>query len=281
MASPKNRAARRPPEAASEANRMLAQAPAAAAKMAAAKAAHVAAAKAAHVATAEPAEVASKAVAEVSVRELSAVSVEAVAEAKMATVETGAKAKAKATVIRPVVAVVAVIGIVAVVAPAVRPGVGIVAGIRITARDSANHSGSDGGPGIVAVSVAVSVSPNVMATACVAVRHVLVRAVRVSDVLSVSGMLVMTSDSRRIRGGKRQRQHQTGRAKRESRNSKSAKCHGDIPFRLATQQRRGNRPLSFQIDRRCSRTRSKAITISRVLHCPSCHHREWPRGRLN
>ena len=120
---------------------------------------------------------ASEAVAEVSVREPTAVSVEAVAEAKMATVEAGAKAKAKAAVIRPVVAVIRpVVGVVAVVAPAVC--LGIVAGIRITGRDSANHSGRDGGAGIVAVSVAVSVSPNVMAMAGVAMRNVLVRAVR-------------------------------------------------------------------------------------------------------
>jgi hypothetical protein len=239
---------------------MLAEVPAAA-KMAATKPAHVAAAKPAHMAAAKTAGVAAtdraevpaaKAVAEVSVRELTAVSVEAVAEAKMATVEAGAKAKA--AVIRPVVAVV---GIVAVVAPAVRPGVGIVAGIRITGRDSADHSGRAGivavsVAGIVAVRVAVSVSPNVMAMACVAMRDVLVRAVRdtrvsdprVSDMLIVSGMLIMTSHSRRIRGGKWRRQHQSGRAKRESRNSKSAESHGDIPFRLATQQRRGNSPLT-------------------------------------
>jgi hypothetical protein len=251
------RAARGPPESEDDANRVLAKVPAAA-KMAAAKAAHVAAAKAAKVTTAkaarvaaaEPAEVAAaKAVAEVSIRELTTVTVEAVAEAKMATVEAGAKAKAKAAVIRPVVAVVAVV---AGVAPAVRPGVGIVAGIRITGRDSANHSGRDGGSGIIAVSVAVSVSPNVVAMACVAMCDVLVRAVRdtrvsdprVSGMLSVSGMLIMTSDSRCICGGKRRRQHQSGRAKRESRNSKSAKSHGDIPFRLATQQRRGNAPFT-------------------------------------
>jgi hypothetical protein len=59
-------------------------------------------------------------------------------------------------------------------------------------------------------------------------------------------VLIMMSDSRRIRGGKRRRQHQSGRAKRESRNSKSAKSHRDIPFRLATQQRRGNALLPFR-----------------------------------
>ena len=85
--------------------------------------------------------------------------------------------------------------------------------------------------------------------------------------LIVSGMLIMTSDSRRIRGGKRRRQHQSGRAKRESRNSKSAKSHRDVPFRLAT-QRAAETPLSLQIDWRYSRTRSKTITISRVLSMP-------------
>ena len=270
---------------------MLAEVPAAA-KMATAKAAHVAAAKAAKVTTGKAAWVAaakaadvaaSKAVAEVSVRELSAISV----EAKMATVEAGAKAKA--AVIRPVVAVVPVVGIVAVVASAVSPGVGIVAGIRITGRDSANHSGRDGGAGIVAVSVAASVSPNVMVMACVAMCDVLVHAMRdrrvsdprVSGMLIMAGMLIMTSDSRRIRGGKRRRQHQSGRAKREGRNSKSAKSHGDIPFRLATQQRRENVLCSPQIDCRYSRTRSKTITISRVLHCLSCRNRKPQRSHLN
>jgi hypothetical protein len=266
---------------------MLAEVPAAA-KMAAAKAAHVTTAesakvttaKAAGVAAAEPAKVAaSKAVAKVSVRELTAVAVEAVAEAKMATVEAGAKTKA--AVIWPVVAVV---GIVAGVAPAV----GIVAGIRITGRNSANHSGRDGGSGIVAVSVAVSVSPNVMAMACVAVCDVLVRAVRdprvsdprVSGMLSVSGMLIMTSHSRRIRGGKRRRQHQSGRAKRESRNSKSAKSHGEF---LSGWRRSSaaETPLLLQIDPRYSRTRSQTITISRVLHWLSCRNRKPPRRRLN
>jgi hypothetical protein len=296
----KNRAARRPPEAEGQANRVLAEVPAAA-EVATAKAAHVAAAKAAKVTTGKAAWVAaakaadvaaSKAVAEVSVRELSAVSVEAVAEAKMATVEAGAKAKA--AVIRPVVAVVPVVGIVAVVASAVSPGVGIVAGIRITGRDSANHSGRDGGAGIVAVSVAASVSPNVMVMACVAMCDVLVHAMRdrrvsdprvsdprVSGMLIMAGMLIMTSDSRRIRGGKRRRQHQSGRAKREGRNSKSAKSHGDIPFRLATQQRRENVLCSPQIDCRYSRTRSKTITISRVLHCLSCRNRKPQRSHLN
>jgi hypothetical protein len=204
-----NRAARRPPEAEGEANRVLAEVPAsAAAKVATAEAAHVAAAKAAKVTTAKAAGVADAERAEVagvSVREPRAVSVEAVVE--MATVEAGAKAKPKAAV----VTVVAVVRIVAVVAPAVWPGVVIVAGRRITGRDSANHSSPNDRAGIIAiaVSVAVSVSPNVVAMAGVSVSHLPVQAVRdtrvsdmrLSDMPIVSGMLIMTSDSRRIRGG--------------------------------------------------------------------------------
>jgi hypothetical protein len=217
-----------------------------AAEVAAARAAKVTAAKTAGVAAAKAA--ASKAVAEVSVRELSAIS----AEAKMATVEAGAKA----AIIRPVVSVVTVVGIVAGVAPAGWPGVVIVAGIWITGRDSANHSSPDDRAGIIAipVSIAVSVSPHVMAMGHVAAGDVLARAMRdtrvsdtrVSGLLIMSGMLIMTSDRRRIRGRNRGRQYQSGRAKRESRNSKSAKSHGEIPFRLATQQRRGNAPFPFR-----------------------------------
>jgi hypothetical protein len=177
MAWPKqNRAARRPPEAEGEAKDVLAEVSAsAAAKVATAEAAHVTTAKAAKmtpakaagVAAPEPAEVAG-----VSVREPSAVE----AVVKMATVEARPKAKPKTAV----VAVIAIVGIVAVVAPAVRPGVGIVAGIRITGRDSANHSSPNDRAGIIAiaVSVAVSVSPNVVAMAGVRVSHMPVPAVR-------------------------------------------------------------------------------------------------------
>jgi hypothetical protein len=81
-----------------------------------------------------------------------------------------------------------------------------------------------------------------MTMACVAMRSVLVHPVhdtRASDT-RVRGMLVMTSDGRRIRGGKRRCQQQSGRRKGERRNTKSAKSHGEISFRLATQPRREN-----------------------------------------
>jgi hypothetical protein len=56
-------------------------------------------------------------------------------------------------------------------------------------------------------------------------------------------VLIMMTDGRRACARERRGQDKSGRAKRESRNSKSAKCHGDIPFRLATQLRCGKRPL--------------------------------------
>jgi hypothetical protein len=61
-------------------------------------------------------------------------------------------------------------------------------------------------------------------------------------------LLIMMSDGRRACARERRGQDKSGRAKRKSRNSKSAKCHGDIPFRLATQQRCGKRPR-FILDR--------------------------------
>src|ERR1700722_11935904 len=60
----------------------------------------------------------------------------------------------------------------------------------------------------------------------------------------MSSVPIMVSDGRRVCGRRRGREDKSGRAERDGRNSKSAKSHGDIPFRLATQQRRGNTPLA-------------------------------------
>ena len=48
----------------------------------------------------------------------------------------------------------------------------------------------------------------------------------------MSSVPVMVSDGRRVCGRKRGREDKSGRAERDSRNSKSAKSHGDLPFTL-------------------------------------------------
>ena len=55
---------------------------------------------------------------------------------------------------------------------------------------------------------------------------------------------IMVSDGRRICGRKRGREDKSGRAERDSRNSKSAKSHGNSLSCWATQQRRGNTPFA-------------------------------------
>ena len=224
------------------------------------KAAHVAEVSAGEMTAAELAAGEAAHVAEVSAAEMSPAlmegeaTVEAVVEAVVKAVMEAADSDEDRTT-KPVAIVVIRIGVAVTIVVAgaiIRPIV--VVAVRIAGGDAADHSGRAGIVAI-AVNVAVPVSPNVMAMARVAMCDVFVHAVRdtrvsdprVSGMLSVSGMLIMTSDSRCICGGKRRRQHQSGRAKRESRNSKSAKSHGDIPFRLATQQRRGKRPqLTFK-----------------------------------
>jgi hypothetical protein len=241
----------------------------AAAKMAAAKAAHVAsakaakvaAAKAAGVAAAEPAEVAATelaaaeaaSVAEVSAGEMSPAAVESEAVVVEAAVVEAAPSDEDRTT-KPVAIVVIRIrvSVTIVVAGAIIRPIVVIAAVRIAGRGAGDHPVGDGRARIVAVvGVAVAVSPNVVAMACVATRDIPMACLATRDVPvqavrdpRVSSVPVMVSDSRRIRGGKRRRQHQSGRAKRESRNSKSAKSHGDIPFRLATQQRRGNAPFT-------------------------------------
>jgi hypothetical protein len=134
---------------------------------------------------------------EVSTGEMSPAVMEREAIAK-AVVETAPSdedrtAEAKAAVIRPIVAVVAV------VAAPIWPRVVIVAGIRITGCDSADHSGCDGRAGIVtiAVNIAAPVSLDVVTMTGVAICNVSMHAMHDTR---VSGMLVMMSHSRRVSG---------------------------------------------------------------------------------
>jgi hypothetical protein len=213
-----------------------------------AKAAHVATAKAAHVAAAKPAEVAAAEAAHLAATEAAHVPEVSTGEMSPASVETEAVVKAVAEAVPSdkeartpvVIAVIRIrVSVTIVVAGAVvRPVV--VAAVRIPGGDAANHSGRDSGAGIVAVSVATSVSPGVMVMGHVVTGDIPVHAVCVPR---MDDVLIMMSDGRRACARERRGQDKSGRAKRESRNSKSAKCHGDIPFRLATRQRRGKRPL--------------------------------------
>jgi hypothetical protein len=48
----------------------------------------------------------------------------------------------------------------------------------------------------------------------------------------MSSVPIMVGDGRRVCGRKRGREDKSGRAERDSRNSKSAKSHGNLPFML-------------------------------------------------
>jgi hypothetical protein len=98
----------------------------------------------------------------------------------------------------------------------------------------------------------VSVSPNVVVMAhvvtrdipkaCVAMCDIPVQAVRDPRVSSVP---IMVSDGRRVCGRRRGREDKSGRAERESRNSKSAKSHGNLHFMLGGAAAPRERPLAI------------------------------------
>ena len=60
----------------------------------------------------------------------------------------------------------------------------------------------------------------------------------------MSSVPIMVSDGRRVCGRKRRREDRSGRAERDSGNSKSAKSHGNSLSCWAAQQRRGNTPFA-------------------------------------
>jgi hypothetical protein len=196
----------------------------AAAELAAAEAAHVAV-SAGELAAAEAAHVA-----EVSAGEMSPVAVESEATVE-AVVEAVVKAVVEATASdedrtsKPVAIVVIRIGVAVtiVVAGAIIRPIVVIGAVRIAGRDSR--------AGIIAIAVHVtmSVSPNIMAMACVSVCNAPVQTARDARVSGVPGVV---GDGRRVCGRKRRREDKSGRAERDSRNSKSAKSHGNLPFML-------------------------------------------------
>jgi hypothetical protein len=176
---------------------MLMEVPAAA-ELASAEAAHVAEVSAgemtaAGLAAAELAAAEAARVAEVSAAEMSPVAVEMspVAVESEATVEAVVEAVVKAVVeaaasdedrtTKPVAIVVIRIGVAVtiVVAGAIIRPIVVIAAVRIAGRGAGDHSGRDGCTGIItiAVNVAMSVSPNVVAVACVAMCDIPVQAV--------------------------------------------------------------------------------------------------------
>jgi hypothetical protein len=200
----------------------------------AAKAAHVADVSAVEMTPAELAAAEAAHVAEVSASEMSPVAVESEAPVEAvvktvakAVVEAGASDEDRTT--KPVTIVVIRIGV-AVTIVVARPIV-VIAAVRIAGRGAGDHSGRAGRAEIIsiAVNVAMSVSPNVVAVACVAMCDIPVQAVCDPRMSSVP---IMVSDGRGVCGGKRGREDKSGRAERDSRNSKSAKSHGDLPFML-------------------------------------------------
>ena len=209
----------------------------AAAEVAAAEATEVAAAKAAEVAADKAARVAAdKAarVAEVSAGKPGPGAVEAEAVVKVM-VEVAAFEEDRTP--KPVViAVIRIrVAVAIVVAGAiVRPVV--VAAVRIAGGGASDYPGGDGRPRIVAiVGVPVSVSPNVAAMTGVAARDIGVVRVAARDIRMVhdrvlrharmSSLPIMMADGRRI---SRKRQDKSCRAKRDSRNPKSADCHSEL-----------------------------------------------------
>lgn len=242
-----------------------------AAKMAAAKAAHVAPAKAAKVAAAKAAGVAAAEPADAAATELAAAEAARVAEVSAgemspAAVESEAVV-VEAVIVEPApsdedrttkpVAIVVIrirVSVTIVVARAIIRHIVIIAAVRITGRGAGDHSGRDGRSRIVAViGVAVAVSPNVVAMACVATRHIPMACLATRDIPvqvvrdpRVSSVPVMVSDARGICGGKRRRQNKSSCAKREGRNSKNAKSHGDLPFILGDAAAPRQRPYCFR-----------------------------------
>ena len=211
------------PKRAVRARGMLMEVPAAA-EVATAQAAHMPAAEAAHVAevsagemtAAELAAAEAAHVADVSADEMSPVAVEMspVAVESEATVEAVVEAVVKPVVeaaasdedrtTKPVAIVVIRIGVsvTIVVARAIIRHIVIIAAVRI-ARRAGDHSCRDGRSRIVAVvGVAVAVSPNVAAMACVAMCDIPVNAMCDPRMGSVP---VMVSDGRRICGRNRRR----------------------------------------------------------------------------
>jgi hypothetical protein len=130
-------------------------------------------------------------VAEVSAGEMSPVAAEGEAPREAvvktvvkAVVEAGASEEDRTT--PPVTIVVIRIGVavtIVVARPIVWPIV-VIAAVRIAGRGAGDHSGRDGRAGIVtiAVNVAMSVSPNVVAVACMAMRDIPMQAMLVQAV---------------------------------------------------------------------------------------------------
>jgi hypothetical protein len=232
-----------------------------AAELAGAEAANVAGVSADETTTTELAGAEAARVTEVSAGEMRPVAVESEAPVE-AVVKTMGKAVVEAgapdedRTAPPVAIVVIRIGVAVTIVVAgaiIRPIVGIAA-VRIAGRGAGDHSGR-ARIITIGVNVAMSVSPNVAAVACVAMCDIPVHAMPVQAVRDprVSSVPIMMSGGRRVCGGRRGREDKRGRAERDSRNSKSAKSHGDIPFRLATQQRRANTPLRARALRHTTR----------------------------
>ena len=156
-------------------------------ELAAAEAAHVAEVSAAEMTATELAAAEAAHVAEVSAAEMSPVAVEceaAVEAVVKALAEAAASDEDRTT--KPVAIVVIRIGVAVtiVVAGAIIRPIVVIAAVRIAGRGAGDHSGRDGRDGIItiAVNVAMSVSPNVVAVACVAMCDIPVQAMPVQAV---------------------------------------------------------------------------------------------------
>ena len=148
-------------------------------------------------------------VAEVSAGEMSPAAVESEAVVVEAVIVEPARSDEDRTT-KPVAIVVIRIGVAVtiVVAGAIIRPIVVIAAVRIAGRGAGDHSGRDGRSRIVAViGVAVAVSPNVVAMARVATRHIPMARLATRDIPvqavrdpRVSSVPVMVSDGHRICG---------------------------------------------------------------------------------
>ena len=204
---------RQPPKAAAEAAHVaeVSAGEMTATEMTATEAAHAAEVSTGEMTAAELAAAEAAHVAEVSAGEMTPVAVESEAPVE-AVVKTVVKAVVEAAAsdedrtTKPVAIVVIRIGVAVtiVVAGAVIRPIVVIAAVRIAGRGAGDRSGRDGRAGIIAiaVNVAVAVSPNVVAMACVAMCDIPVNAMCDPRMGSVP---VMVSDRRGICGRNRRR----------------------------------------------------------------------------
>jgi hypothetical protein len=235
----------RPPEAECEARARLPEV-AAATHVAAAKPTHVAAAKPAHVTAAEAAAAKTAHMAKVSAGEMAPAAMERETIAK-AVVEMIPSEEDRTPEVKAVIVIRIWVSVTIVVA-GVRP-VGIVAAVRIAGGGAGDHAGRNSRARIVpiTITVAVSVSPDVMAMAHVPLGDIPMHAMPMHAMRNpgMGSVPIMVSDGGRMGRGKRRNQRDRGCGERNGRSTNRARGHDDVLFKLCDAARREKHPLDF------------------------------------